>query len=408
MPDEKFPFSHKNKNKIKNEKYIRKQKKKKPYQAMLHQKYTRDNEKDGDEDYASYWKLPSTGSQYVDESEANDREAKQQPTTIIDAAAMTSSKWYVDARRFPPGFTPGPNDVICARGNHAWNNPGNRYFRKLVEKAAKAYGDVDSKIERSIIVTEIVEMVRSRGNGFVKATSDGRWMEVGDGLAREKAGQLLRNFLAKSYKSSVRAKSSRRKPLHLRLHNMVLSQPTINNHFNELNEKISKKGEEREEELTDSDLLDLLNRHNANILQAIREDTDLVKSFRSLDIGTERGQKQSPSTKGTATFTATPTHTPTHHVAVAAAADVVVPTSTSTTATATRADTSAAHDPLSASSNPSSDGRSRKRSAPSSSSATCIATSSSMAGAVSSSSSSSSSQKKRATSPSPLPSPRFS
>ena len=131
-----------------------------------------------------------------------------------------------------------------------------------------------------------MEKIRSRGNGFIKQTADGQWLEVGDGLAREKAGQLLRNFSSKSYKSSVQAKSTRRKPLHLQLHNLVLSQPTINDYFNNLNSSIGK------EKYTDEHLLEMLDSYNVNILNTIKDDTELVKNFRALDIGTEKGQKQ--------------------------------------------------------------------------------------------------------------------
>ena len=34
-----------------------------------------------------------------------------------------------------PNFTPGPYDVICARGKQAFQHPGNRYFRSLVNAA---------------------------------------------------------------------------------------------------------------------------------------------------------------------------------------------------------------------------------------------------------------------------------
>ena len=90
-------------------------------------------------------------------------------------------------------FKPGHFDVICARGKDAWNHPGNIHFRSLVQKAVERYERTTSRCHRTAIVTEIITEIRRKGNGFVKQESNGEWYEVGNILAREKVGQMIRN-----------------------------------------------------------------------------------------------------------------------------------------------------------------------------------------------------------------------
>jgi hypothetical protein len=121
-------------------------------------------------------------------------------------------------------FIPGPYDVICAKGKAAKSHSGNQFFRQLIQHALPVYREATSKFEKSMIVSEVVDEVRSRassekkniggeqGGGFVKRnTSDGLYYEVGDHFAREKVGQSLRDGLSAIYKSSARAKKQRQK-----------------------------------------------------------------------------------------------------------------------------------------------------------------------------------------------------
>lgn len=87
-------------------------------------------------------------------------------------------------------FKPGPYDVICARGKAAKNHVGNIQYRLNVERTLEQYSAASTKLEKSQIVSGIVDSIResSRYGGFVKE-EDGRWFEVGDHIAREKVGQ---------------------------------------------------------------------------------------------------------------------------------------------------------------------------------------------------------------------------
>ena len=113
----------------------------------------------------------------------------------------------------PPTFQPGPYDVICAKGKDARNHEGNKFFRKLIQNALPIYKEASSKFEKSMIVSEVIDEIRSRtqiDGGFVKPDGNGGYMEVGDHLAREKVGQNLRDSLSDQYKSSTRAKRIRK------------------------------------------------------------------------------------------------------------------------------------------------------------------------------------------------------
>jgi hypothetical protein len=76
------------------------------------------------------------------------------------------------------------------------------------------YSEADSKMDKSLIVSEVVNGIRERSpdGGFIKKDKrTGRWFEVGDHLAREKVGQQFRDALHTQYRSSTKAKSKRKK-----------------------------------------------------------------------------------------------------------------------------------------------------------------------------------------------------
>ena len=119
-----------------------------------------------------------------------------------------------ERRPLADDFVPGPYDVICARGASAKKHPGNVRFRAIIHRIGPAYAKAQTKVEKSLLVSEVVDSVRgfSPNGGFVKKFGN-RWCEVGDSVAREKIGQCLRDQLHAQYKSSTKAKKDRRKAL---------------------------------------------------------------------------------------------------------------------------------------------------------------------------------------------------
>jgi hypothetical protein len=91
----------------------------------------------------------------------------------------------------PIDFKPGPFDVICGRGKATLIHCGNCRFRNIIKARLADYENAPSKMDKSIIVSRVVEAVKSgstnKGN-FVKQIDD-RWYIVENQVAREKSGQ---------------------------------------------------------------------------------------------------------------------------------------------------------------------------------------------------------------------------
>jgi hypothetical protein len=181
----------------------------------------------------------------------------------------------------PSHFTPGPYDVICGRGKEAKDHSGNKFYRSLVQKSMVRYSKASNKYQKTIIVSYIVDEVRTRSpeGGFVKQESDGLWYEVGDHLAREKAGQNLRDGLCKQYKSSTKAKRRRREVMSADLvcdvDHMIQSNEFVSNRINILQTNAQKNGDSVSNVFT----AQLFTRINLEILEAFKQDIALLKRF---------------------------------------------------------------------------------------------------------------------------------
>ncbi|KAL9183703.1 hypothetical protein ACHAXT_004559 [Thalassiosira profunda] len=90
--------------------------------------------------------------------------------------------------------TPHPNDVLCGRGGGSNNHPGNESFRELVNEVKVPYVNCPKR-EKPLIARRIVEAVRKQtppGRFLSKNVKTGLWKDIGDGKAREKTSQALR------------------------------------------------------------------------------------------------------------------------------------------------------------------------------------------------------------------------
>lgn len=112
----------------------------------------------------------------------------------------------------PYDFVPNNYTVLCGRGKEFFNAIGNRRFRIIVDMNLERYSNTQTKSQKSQIVSEIVEIIRGAGGGFVKQNpKDGSWYEVGDSVAREKVGALFRDCLHEQYSSAAKSKTARRR-----------------------------------------------------------------------------------------------------------------------------------------------------------------------------------------------------
>ena len=114
-------------------------------------------------------------------------------TNSAEALAGSALQQRFSRKYLSEDFEPGPYDVICAWGKAAKEHPGYIRYRNVVKENLVRYDSSVTKVERTSIVTDIVDYVRSHSpkGGFVKKdTETGRWYEVGDHIAREKVGQV--------------------------------------------------------------------------------------------------------------------------------------------------------------------------------------------------------------------------
>jgi hypothetical protein len=100
-----------------------------------------------------------------------------------------------EPRPLPQLASPSKFDVICARGSSAAKHVGNLRFREIIRQSLPRYNAAKTKMEKSLIVTSIVDAVRdsSPNGGFIKQDRNGMWYDVGDAIAREKVGQNMRD-----------------------------------------------------------------------------------------------------------------------------------------------------------------------------------------------------------------------
>jgi hypothetical protein len=83
---------------------------------------------------------------------------------------------------------------VCGRGGGSNNHPGNEAFRLLVSEVKLPYVNCPKR-EKPLIARRVVEAVRNQnppGRFLQKDNTTGLWNDIGDGRAREKTSQALR------------------------------------------------------------------------------------------------------------------------------------------------------------------------------------------------------------------------
>ncbi|KAL3938405.1 MAG: hypothetical protein SGBAC_006686 [Bacillariaceae sp.] len=125
------------------------------------------------------------------------RRAKQKPTAR--SAKKTATK-----REMAPKYASAvanlcpKRDVVCGRGGHATNNPGNRFLLEAVKANSSQYKslgrDKEGKEGKQSIVQLISTMIQARGGRFLlRQHNDGSWEEASDKKVHEKISHMLRD-----------------------------------------------------------------------------------------------------------------------------------------------------------------------------------------------------------------------
>jgi hypothetical protein len=185
----------------------------------------------------------------------------------------------------PLDFTPGQNDVVCARGKSFWDHEGNKKYRALIASATVKYSGSTNKLEKTLIVSEIVEAVHHRSGKFVKKENKGGpWVQVDEVFAREKVGQSLRDGLHNKYRSSTKAKKQRRSQVNEKFNGdidrVIHSNVSVSRRIDELTREVQKNGALA----SDYSIVTLFSRANSDILETIKKDASMLNQFQDATV----------------------------------------------------------------------------------------------------------------------------
>lgn len=92
---------------------------------------------------------------------------------------------------------PHTHDVLFGRDKVAQQHPGNARYMSLVESTQDRYDAAPTKASRTMIASEIVVAIKSRGGLFLKHDGIG-WIEASDVTAKEKVTNAFRSRRRKS------------------------------------------------------------------------------------------------------------------------------------------------------------------------------------------------------------------
>jgi len=172
----------------------------------------------------------------------------QKAIKTINRINYNMNSKYTDVKQaLPFNFHPGRFDVICGKGKKCFDHSGNQQLRKTTQFFLEEYSHSKTKIEKSRIVTKIIQIVQRQSpeGGFVKLDAPSRqWYKVSDHLAREKVGQQFRDSLHTKYRSSTKAKKrirvSQQEDAAMNMTIVLLNNEKIQKIIDDINSKVTK------------------------------------------------------------------------------------------------------------------------------------------------------------------------
>ncbi|KAG7367363.1 hypothetical protein IV203_030034 [Nitzschia inconspicua] len=181
----------------------------------------------------------------------------------------------------PARYKPSTSDCICARGKAYWDHPGNQKYRELIAAATPKYSETTNKLEKTLIVSEIVEAVHRAGGKFIKKVKKGGpFVIVSEVFAREKVGQSLRDGLSTKYKSATKFKKQRKpksnsEKVHLDADKVVTSNRYVCQRIEELRYQVKCCGDLA----SDASIITLFSQTNSDILETIKRDHSMLQRY---------------------------------------------------------------------------------------------------------------------------------
>jgi hypothetical protein len=109
---------------------------------------------------------------------------------VTDFVSLTVNDQLVDI------YSPSSFDCICGRGKQSFNHIGNVRFRLIVSLHIERYIIALSRLDKSLVVASIVDLIRASNGRFIKMDSKAKtWVELSDHVTREKVGHALRDAI---------------------------------------------------------------------------------------------------------------------------------------------------------------------------------------------------------------------
>jgi hypothetical protein len=96
----------------------------------------------------------------------------------------------------PPSFNPTDFDIVCGRGKGHYNRPGCKRLREIIRAYIPQYTAARTKLDKSSVVSCILETVKDQENARFVKCKKGIWYELSDDQAREKVGHTMREAIA--------------------------------------------------------------------------------------------------------------------------------------------------------------------------------------------------------------------
>jgi hypothetical protein len=188
-------------------------------------------------------------------------------------------------RYLPDDFVAGSTDVVCARGKSYWEHPGNKLYRTMIAASTERYAATTSKLDKTMIVSGIVETIHRRNGMFVKKEKkDGPWVEVDEVFAREKIGQSLRDGLHDKYRSATKAKKQRKEKVNERFNGdidrVIHGNASVSRRIEELTKEVKNNGALA----SDYSIVTLFSRANSDILETIKKDSSMLDQFQDATV----------------------------------------------------------------------------------------------------------------------------
>eukprot|EP00547_Thalassionema_nitzschioides_P013793 CAMPEP_0194249152 /NCGR_PEP_ID=MMETSP0158-20130606/19867_1 /TAXON_ID=33649 /ORGANISM="Thalassionema nitzschioides, Strain L26-B" /LENGTH=224 /DNA_ID=CAMNT_0038985611 /DNA_START=104 /DNA_END=778 /DNA_ORIENTATION=- len=109
------------------------------------------------------------------------------PTTSTDLPRTTKSSGRVKVK------TPLKYDVLLGRRSSCWKHFGNMALRDAVDSYFDVYEKSKLRVEKTMIIADIVNEIQEKGGRFLKKDDQEEWYVADKKISIEKVGHIIRD-----------------------------------------------------------------------------------------------------------------------------------------------------------------------------------------------------------------------